>query len=89
MLVAVGLGLGIGGGLAFGLDLINTSFRDPEDLEAYLDVPVICAIPAIYTTRERIKRKIFQFFWIVVLVLSSGGILAAAVYFWRKGMIII
>ena len=89
MLVAVGLGLGIGGGLAFGLELINTSFRDPEDLEAYLDVPVICAIPAIFTNRERIRRKVFQVFWLVVFVLSSGGILTAAIYFWRKGMIII
>jgi polysaccharide biosynthesis transport protein len=89
MLMTIGLGLGLGGGFAFVVELLNTSFKEPEDLEAYLDVPVICAIPLIHTARERIKIRVFQLFWWGIFVVSFGGILGATVYFWRKGMIIL
>ena len=89
MLMTIGLGLGLGGGFAFVIELLSTSFKDPEDLEAYLDVPVLCAIPSVYISRERLRMRVFQLFWGGVFVVSFGGILAATVYFWRKGMIIL
>ncbi|MCB2183533.1 MAG: hypothetical protein KQH63_15975 [Desulfobulbaceae bacterium] len=89
MLMAIGLGLGVGGGLALGLDLLNTSFKEPDDLEAYLNVAVVCAIPSILTKKEERKKKIWQaLLWavLVILLVVIGGAFA---YFWKQGMIIL
>ncbi|MBI5557527.1 MAG: hypothetical protein HY885_07810 [Deltaproteobacteria bacterium] len=89
MLMAVGLGLGIGGGLALGLELLGTSFKDPSELETFLGVPVLCAIPNIYTKPEVQKRKVWQIVWGVLLLVSVTIIVAAAGYLWKQGMIIL
>jgi polysaccharide chain length determinant protein (PEP-CTERM system associated) len=89
MLIAVGLGLGIGGGLALGLELLGTSFKDPAELEGYLGIPVVCAVPAIHTQAELKKRKIRRIFWGSLLFITVALIMAATVYFWKQGMIIL
>ncbi len=89
MLLAIGGGLGVGGALAFGLEFLSTSFKDPQDLESYLGLPIICAVPDIYTRKESIKRKIWQFAWYVVLFLAVGGIILTIAYFWNQGKIIL
>jgi polysaccharide biosynthesis transport protein len=35
MLLAVGIGLAAGGGIALGLELVSTSFKDPVEMESY------------------------------------------------------
>ncbi|MCK9296320.1 MAG: Wzz/FepE/Etk N-terminal domain-containing protein [Desulfobulbaceae bacterium] len=89
MLIAVGLGLGIGGGLALGLELVGTSFKDPADVEKYLGIPIVCAVPNIYTEAELKKRKIRQIFWGALLFVCVILIVAATGYFWKQGMIIL
>ena len=89
MLIAVGLGLGIGGGLALGFELVGTSFKDPSELEGYLGIPVVCAVPTIHTSSELKKRKVRQIFWGILLFVSLALIVAATGYFWKQGMIIL
>ena len=89
MLLALGLGFGVGGGLALGLELIDASFKEPEDLESYLGVPVVCAVPCILTEKEQKKKKIWKVFWIVFFLCSVAAIVVATVYFWKQGMIIL
>ncbi len=89
MLLAVGGGLGVGGALAFGLEFLSTSFKDPQDLESYLGLPIICAVPDIYTRQESFKRKMWQLAWYVVLFLAVGGIILAIADFWNQGKIIL
>lgn len=89
MLIAVGLGLGLGGGLALGLELLGTSFKDPSEVEAYLGIPVVCAVPNIYTGPELRKRKTRQILWGALLFVAITVIVAATGYFWKQGMIIL
>ena len=89
LLMAIGMGLAVGGGLALCLDLLSTSFKDPVELETYLKLPVVCAIPNIYTKKETARRKLIQIALNTTLLLVGGAIISAAVYFWLQGMIIL
>ncbi|MFH1215959.1 MAG: hypothetical protein V1706_05595 [Pseudomonadota bacterium] len=88
MLLALGVGLGIGGALAFGVELLNTSFKEPEELETFLGLPIVCAIPAIDTKLEMSRKRMATIAWGLMLVSVTAAIGVALVYFWKKGMII-
>ncbi len=87
MLLALGVGLGAGVGLTFLFDFFDTSFRDATELENYLQVPVLCAVPLITTEREVRKRRIlakvsysalagwFVLFGVLVAYLFHRGVL--------------
>jgi protein tyrosine kinase modulator len=47
MLIAVALGLALGGGLAFGREYLDQSVRDAGAFQAEFDVPVLAEIPHI------------------------------------------
>jgi polysaccharide chain length determinant protein (PEP-CTERM system associated) len=53
MAVAFILGLGMGLGLSYAREFFDTSFKDVNELEAALGLPVTCAIPLIPTTSEK------------------------------------
>lgn len=89
MLMAVALSLGLGGTIAFALELLDTSFRDAHDLEKFLGVPVSCSVPVIKTTSDRRKGMIKTAGWVALLVLSLSVISGGMVYLWYKGLIII
>ncbi len=89
LLLAVGLGLGLGGAVSFGVELLGTSFKDPEDLEKYLGIPVVSALPSILTRKETIKKRILNSCITLMLFLLGMAILAAIYYFWQRGMIIL
>jgi polysaccharide chain length determinant protein (PEP-CTERM system associated) len=89
MLIAVagGLGLGVGGVLA--VDFIDTTFKDTDDLENYLDLPVISSIPYLERYDEITKLRIKKLIWGLSLLLYTVILLAVMFYFWRQGRIII
>lgn len=89
MLMAVGVGLGVGCCLVVGLELLGTSFKDPDELETFLGLPVVCAVPKIYTERELTKKKNWQYFWAGLLAVAVMLIVLAVIYFWKQGMIIL
>lgn len=85
--IALFCGLGLGLGIPLIWDFLDASFRDVNDLEAFLGVPVVCSIPFIEIGREKAwRRKKFQFEMI-------GGISAFLlvitlfVYCWNRGLI--
>lgn len=47
MLVAVGAGLAVGVSLAYALDLVDPSLKDAEEVERYLELPVVCSISSL------------------------------------------
>jgi len=57
--VTLVLGLMLGGGLAYLVEVMDTSFKDPEEVEKELGLPVLLSLPIRYTERElkRIKMK--------------------------------
>ena len=58
----IGAGLGIGGGIIFLLEYLDTSFRKPEDLEGSLELPVLCTVPKLIHAREKRMRLLNQIF---------------------------
>ncbi len=89
LLLALGAGLALGLGLVVGLDFIDTSFKDADDLEEFLSMPVTCAVPYLETRAEARKRRFGNIFWTLLYLLYGLILLAALVYFWRKGQIIL
>jgi polysaccharide chain length determinant protein (PEP-CTERM system associated) len=89
MLMAIAISLGIGGAIAFALELLDTTFRDAHDLEKFLGIPVACSIPVIKTATEIRKQNIKSGAWITVLILSLGAIWGGMAYLWVKGTIVL
>ena len=91
MLITMILGLGIGCGLIYLTELLDTSYRSPEDAEKDLSVPVLISLPFLMTPKE-IKRKkinniifaasLYTGFVIVLagIVLSAKGLHATINY---------
>jgi succinoglycan biosynthesis transport protein ExoP len=65
------LGLGGGVGLAIVWDNWDTSFRKSDDINAYVNVPVLATIPALVTRGSVIEQRRSQ----SVLVFASLGAL--------------
>jgi len=78
ILLALALGLGSGGGLAYLLEFMDTSYRTPEDVETELRLPVLVSMPLQYTEKELKIRKWKEILTAasvaVVFVLSAVGI---------------
>ena len=89
MLMALAVSLGAGGGIAFFLEFLDTSFRDAHDLEKFLALPVTCSIPVIQTPSDTKKARIKSAVWVSMLILSVGLISGGMAYLWLKGAIII
>ena len=89
LFAAIAIGLGISVGSVLALDFIDTSFKDVGELEEYIGVPVICAIPFI-EKEDEIKKEKRVFRFSVVLISLYGSILSAVIAFmWIKGLIIV
>lgn len=54
----VAAGLGIGGGIVFLLDFFNTAFWRPEDVESYLGLSVLAAVPVISHPKDKLKKRL-------------------------------
>ena len=59
ILMTLALGLGLGGGLAFVVETMDTSFKSPDEAEKEFDIPILISIPIRYTDTElrRMKNK--------------------------------
>ena len=81
LLMILALGLGLGAGLAYLREMMDTSFKSPEELEQETQVPVLVSMPFRYTEKEiRHQRwkKVATFASMgIVFVLSAVGIVFA------------
>jgi len=69
--IIIAAGLGIGGGLIFVLEYLDTSIRKPSDIEFYLGIPVLSTIPIIYQPRDIIKKRFNQILSFFSIMASS------------------
>ncbi len=60
-LMVVAAGLGLGGGLAFLLEYMDSSFKKPDDLENAFELPVLATIPKLMDQRQLSLKKLNNF----------------------------
>ena len=70
------VGLGAGAGLAYLMDMTDHSFRDVDDVSAYLSVPTLGAVHVILTPDELKRRSRRKWRWLAFLAVL--GLVAAA-----------
>ena len=75
LLIGLLAGLGGGLGLAFLWDNLDTSFKRSDDVNAYVNVPLLATIPALITRSSVLEERRSQ----GVLVLVSLGVLVLGV----------
>jgi polysaccharide chain length determinant protein (PEP-CTERM system associated) len=72
-MVTLAAGFGLGCGLAFLLEFLDSSYRRPEKVEEDFKIPVIASIPAIYTVKTVFKKRIdmglCSLFALIILIL--------------------
>ena len=80
-LLTLVLALGAGGGLAYLREMMDSSYKTPEEIEQELDLPVLVTVPIRHTENElrHIRRKqIFAFVAVAAgFVLSAAGMIIA------------
>ena len=69
-ILVVGAGLGLGGGVIFLLEYMDSSFRKPEEIDALLELPVLCTIPRLYQPRELKLQKLNTILSVVSVMVS-------------------
>jgi hypothetical protein len=63
LLAVLVLGLGLGGGLAYFVEMMDTSYRNPEEIQKELKLPILVSIPFRHTKKEiraRKRREVFK-----------------------------
>ncbi len=70
-LLVVAVGLGFGGGIVFLLEYQDSSFKGTEDVETYLELPVLTTVPPIYHVEDIRKTKLNNIASIFFVVLSG------------------
>jgi len=81
-MLAAAAGLGLGGGLIFLLDFLDTSLKRPDDIEGDLGVPVLATIPKLYQPKGLVLKKVN---W----VLTGFGILVALILIAVAGALVV
>lgn len=89
MAMALLAGTGIGIGLALAREIVDSSFRDPSDLEDFLGVEVICSVPRLFLKKERAKRLAVNIAGYFLFFACSIALLFAFAYYYRLGEIVI
>jgi polysaccharide chain length determinant protein (PEP-CTERM system associated) len=56
-LMVLALGLGLGGGLAYFVEMMDTSYRSPDEIQKDLKLPILVSIPFRHTEQEIKARK--------------------------------
>jgi len=72
-------GLGIGGGLAFLLEITNTSIRKPDEVESLYGLPLLTIIPEILNPKQLKLKKINYALSIAFSMITMAGFAAFAI----------
>lgn len=88
-LIALASGVALGVFPLFVLDFIDTSFKDVEEVEEYIGVPVICAIPIIEKETEIKKEKYVSRMRVSAVAMYGTALLIAIGIMWARGMIVV
>jgi hypothetical protein len=81
LLFAVAIGLGLGLSLAYLTEILDSSYRKPEEIERELKIPVLMSIPVRYSMQEMKRIKKIEFLKAasvsVGFAVSAAGIVLA------------
>ena len=93
IMLALLAGAGLGGGLALILEMADSSFRHPNDLEESMKeqygLEMICAIPHFPLKREVIKGRLVTGLGAIVILGMATSLAGAFYYFYSNGRIIL
>jgi hypothetical protein len=67
--------MGLGCGLAYVLEYLDTSYRKPEEIESDLKLPVIATIPPVYQPGQIRRMRLasaFSFLFAGVVTAMTG-----------------
>ncbi len=87
--MACAAGVGCVVGLILLVDFFDQSFRFSSEIEKHLGVSIVCTLPYIETEKEIKKNKILSIVTFLLLLLCSGGVTGALLYFWKIGEIVV
>jgi polysaccharide chain length determinant protein (PEP-CTERM system associated) len=62
LLMVLALSFGLGGGMAYLREMLDTSYKAPEEIEKELDMKILVSIPFRYTEAEVKKKKTKEVF---------------------------
>ena len=75
-MMTMGIGFGLGCGLAYLLEFLDSSYKKPEKVEEDFNIPIIATIPAIYSPKtiymKRIGVGLCSVFAFIVLLLIGA-----------------
>ena len=80
-------GAGIGVSLAFANEVVDSSFRDPAELEEFLNTELICSVPLLALDKEKRKKLIINAIGYVIFAACSLSLLGAFIYYYKLGQI--
>jgi polysaccharide chain length determinant protein (PEP-CTERM system associated) len=89
LMIAVAGGLAVSVGFVVALDFIDTSFKDVGDLEDYIGVPVVCAIPFVEKSAETRRERFLFRLSLSLVCLYALALIIALVFMWIRGKIIV
>jgi polysaccharide chain length determinant protein (PEP-CTERM system associated) len=89
IILAIVIGAAGGLGIVFGVDIMDTSFKNVQELENYLHLPVTCALPLIVLESERQQEKRKNILWYCMYAAWFLLLIIATVLLWIRGTIII
>lgn len=87
--LSIFVSLFFGCGIALSEAFLDSSFKDVTDVENYLNIPVVCSIPYIYTEKENVRGKVASIVWFIVLGVSFLILSGAFLYFLEHGRIVL
>ncbi len=89
MILTIGGAMAMAGGFLLMVSFLDGSFRDPEDLESYLGLPVVSVVSYFETNREK-RFRILRSAAVVVVVLGLIAFSVGAFWWaWTNGKIIV
>ncbi|MBV5317129.1 MAG: hypothetical protein JZU50_04940 [Desulfobulbaceae bacterium] len=89
LLAAIAAGLALSVGTIVAMEFIDTSFKDAREIEEYLGVPVISAIPYLEKDAETRRKQVLLRLSVALVSIYGTILLAAIAFLWIKGMIIV
>jgi len=87
--IALLVGSGLGGALIFGIELLDTSFRDPEKLEETFQLEVICSVPHLPLKNEIARQRKWTIAGTSFFLTCGLMLILAIIFFWKQGRIVI